>query len=224
MVGAAFMAFKTRNVPSAFDESQHIANAIFLLIFFAVIIVPLDILVQDNPNASIIIQGIGQSFLGIMLLVVLFGPKLYYIASGKANDKKMLEVATSTGNKQSGATGRKGAAPVTKSPTASNTSGSAGVTASSSTAKTNVPSTTATVPSSIPLSSVTTVDSISALSSVLSQFFSEYSPSSLNCVSVASIPSSGAVAADSCNVTNLSLIEQLQIAVQVASHRNLQFH
>jgi hypothetical protein len=41
MIGAAFMAFKTRNVPSAFDESQHIANAIFLLIFFAVIIVPL---------------------------------------------------------------------------------------------------------------------------------------------------------------------------------------
>jgi hypothetical protein len=64
MVVAALMAFKTRNVPSAFDESAHIANAIFLLIFFAVIIVPLDILVQDSPNAAIIIQGIGQSFLG----------------------------------------------------------------------------------------------------------------------------------------------------------------
>jgi hypothetical protein len=127
MVGAAFMAFKTRNVPSAFDESQHIANAIFLLIFFAVIIVPLDILVQENPNAAIIIQGIGQSFLGIMLLVVLFGPKLYYIAIGKANDKTMLEVATSTGTKQSGSTGRKGAASVktstsAKSPVASSSS------------------------------------------------------------------------------------------------------
>jgi hypothetical protein len=64
MVVAALMAFKTRNVPSAFDESAHIANAIFLLIFFAVIIVPLDILIQDSPNAAIIIQGIGQSFLG----------------------------------------------------------------------------------------------------------------------------------------------------------------
>jgi hypothetical protein len=153
MIGAAFLAFKTRNVPSAFDESQHIANAIFLLIFFAVIIVPLDILVQDNPNASIIIQGIGQCFLGIMLLVVLFGPKLYYIASGKANDKKMLEVATSTGNKgSSGATGRKGGAgttPVTKPSSGSKTS------AGSTTPSAPTSSVAATKPKSIVNSSGT---------------------------------------------------------------------
>jgi hypothetical protein len=97
MVGAAFMAFKTRNVPSAFDESAHIANAIFLLIFFAVIIVPLDILVQDSPNASIIIQGIGQCFLGLMLLVILFGPKLYHIATGNANSKPKGATMANTG-------------------------------------------------------------------------------------------------------------------------------
>jgi hypothetical protein len=117
MITAATIAFKTRNVPSAFNESQHIANAIFLLIFFAVIIVPLDILVQDNPNASIIIQGIGQCFLGIMLLVVLYGPKIYYIVSGKSNDKSMLELRMSTTQGTgSGSVGRRGSADPLKKP------------------------------------------------------------------------------------------------------------
>jgi hypothetical protein len=101
MFTSAIMAFKTRNVPSAFNESQHIANAIFALLFFAIIIVPLDTLVQDNPNASMIIQGIGQAFLGIVLSIVLFGPKLYYIVIGKSNDKTMLtQQNTSTKTKK----------------------------------------------------------------------------------------------------------------------------
>jgi hypothetical protein len=141
MVGAAFMAFKTRNVPSAFDESAHIANAIFLLIFFAVIIVPLDILIQDSPNAAIIIQGIGQCFLGIMLLVVLFGPKLYYIASGRANDKKMLAATSGT------FTNKK-----TRGP--SNRTNAADKTSSTNGGRSNVDSNISGVPSNVGVSSV----------------------------------------------------------------------
>jgi hypothetical protein len=198
MIGAAFLAFKTRNVPSAFDESQHIANAIFLLIFFAVIIVPLDILVQENPNASIIIQGIGQCFLGIMLLVVLFGPKLYYIASGKANDKKMLEVATSTGTK--GATGRKGSAPVTKQSTGSASpvttkSNTVTSTAGNKSATNAAPSNSSvellpvTVPCSTATSNTTTTvsssselfSSISSLESKLSTYSATDSDNTVDC-------------------------------------------
>jgi hypothetical protein len=121
-------------------------------------------LAQDNPNASIIIQGIGQCFLGIMLLVVLFGPKLYYIASGKANDKKMLEVATSTGTK--GASGRKGSAPVTKTSSGSKPSAVASFPAPTSTSATTKSSNTSTVPSNAGTACAGPPNTVSSSSSI----------------------------------------------------------
>ena len=76
---SVYFGFKTRDLPSQYNESSHIQNAVVLLMFFGVIIIPLDIFVQDDPTAAILIQGLGQALLCLLLTTILFGPKLYYL-------------------------------------------------------------------------------------------------------------------------------------------------
>ena len=49
------------------------------MIFIGIIVVPIDYLVDDNPDATVIIQGLGQSICALVLTVTLFGllPYLY---------------------------------------------------------------------------------------------------------------------------------------------------
>ena len=42
-------------------------NAIFLLLFFGALIVPLDFFIQDSPDAAVLIQGLGQGLMTILL-------------------------------------------------------------------------------------------------------------------------------------------------------------
>lgn len=79
MLPAAYLGFKCRDLPSQYNESSHIQNALVVLMFFAVIIIPLDIFIFDNPEAAVLIQGLGQAFLCIILTAIVFGPKLYYL-------------------------------------------------------------------------------------------------------------------------------------------------
>jgi hypothetical protein len=91
MVSGAVVAFKTRSVPSAFNESSHILFSLQMLTFFLILLVPLDwALVENSPNASIAIQGGGQLILSLFLLLSNFVPKLYYIFTGRADDKSLL--------------------------------------------------------------------------------------------------------------------------------------
>ncbi len=102
LVWGAYVAFETKAVPSAYNESIHIMLALFVILFFGVILIPLQVLrppvhlialrfclsalsvslqylVEDNPRALAVIRGVGQSLLALLLAVILFGPKLFYI-------------------------------------------------------------------------------------------------------------------------------------------------
>jgi Leucine-rich repeat (LRR) protein len=90
MLAGAWVSFKTRAVPSAFNESSHILLILIVMIFFLILLVPLEYLVSDSPNAAIVIQAGGQLILSLTILVILFVPKLYYIFTGRSNDKSMV--------------------------------------------------------------------------------------------------------------------------------------
>jgi ABC-type branched-subunit amino acid transport system substrate-binding protein len=94
MSSAAIIAFKIRNTPTAFNESTHIMMCLFMMMFVLVIIVPLDYLVADSPEGAIVIQGIGQGVITLFLFAFLYGPKLYYIFAGLANDKQLTNPST----------------------------------------------------------------------------------------------------------------------------------
>jgi hypothetical protein len=89
LLWGAFLAYKIREVPTAFNESTHIMMSLFALIFSGIILIPVAILVGDNPEATVIIQGLSQPIVALVLTVVLFGPKLYYIYTGQANDTRL---------------------------------------------------------------------------------------------------------------------------------------
>jgi len=78
-LGAAALAFKTRNLPSLFNESSHITSSLFVLLFFGVVIVPLDVLIQDQAEAAVLIQGLGQNLIAVLLTAILFAPKAYML-------------------------------------------------------------------------------------------------------------------------------------------------
>ena len=86
---AAWLGWKTRDLPCEFRESSHIQNAIILLAFFGAIVLPLVILVQDDPSACMLIQGLGQAFLCLVLSMILFAPKLYYLFQRHTKDLTM---------------------------------------------------------------------------------------------------------------------------------------
>jgi len=97
MVAGAVVAFRTRSVPSAFNESSHILFSLQILLFMLVILVPLDwALINNSPEASIVIQAGGQLLLSFFILLANFTPKLFYLFSGRGNDKSMVFQASNT--------------------------------------------------------------------------------------------------------------------------------
>lgn len=62
---------------SAFNESTHIMHTLLLMVCYLILIVPLAILQDDSPSGSIIIQGIGQSFLSLLIFLMVFGKRTY---------------------------------------------------------------------------------------------------------------------------------------------------
>jgi len=91
MVAGAVVAFRTRSVPSAFNESTHILFSLQILIFMMLILVPIDwALINNSPEAAVVIQGGGQALLASTLGVSNFAPKLFFIFTGRANDKSLV--------------------------------------------------------------------------------------------------------------------------------------
>ena len=90
MVGAAWMAFRTRNLPSAFNESQHISSCVVVLMFFGVLIVPLTLYVHQQPESAVLLQGLGQALLVLLLTSILFGPKLYVTSTTSFAQQKAM--------------------------------------------------------------------------------------------------------------------------------------
>lgn len=94
VVWGAYLAVKVKDVPVAFSESAHMLHCIFAMLVFLVLIVPLQFILDDNPNALILLRGIGQVVASLTFVLAVFGPKLYLIFTGQG-DNKALQTATS---------------------------------------------------------------------------------------------------------------------------------
>lgn len=98
---AVVIAWSVRKVPSAFNEAPSIASSLFSLTLILIILIPLNFMVDDNPNALMVIRGLGQVLITIVLALFFFGPKLYLILEGKENDKVLSSVGTSSSSSSS---------------------------------------------------------------------------------------------------------------------------
>lgn len=104
LVAGIAEAWGVRKVPTAFNEGPHIASCLLSLTMLLIILVPLNFLVNDNPDALMIIRGVGQNLICLTLTFFLFGPKLFYILEGRENDKHLSSIGSknsSTSSSQS---------------------------------------------------------------------------------------------------------------------------
>jgi len=101
LVAGVVEAWSVRKVPSAFNEGPHIASCLLSLVVLLIILIPVQFLVGDNPNALSVIRGIGQVLVSAVMAFFLFGPKLYYIIEGKENDKTMTSIGSSKSSSSS---------------------------------------------------------------------------------------------------------------------------
>ncbi len=98
MVIGAWVSFKTRAVPTAFNESIHILFSLQLLIVLCLILVPLDwALLKDSPDAAIVVQGGGQLLLTFFLFLFNYGPKIVYLLTGRGDDAALMKTGGTTG-------------------------------------------------------------------------------------------------------------------------------
>lgn len=110
------LAISARNLPSEFNESTHILMCLFALALAAIILPPIDFLVQDSPKATTLLrvrllfewfvhwplgllQGLGQCFVALVLAAMLFVPKLYFIVmrAGRNDDSTNTDLSSPQG-------------------------------------------------------------------------------------------------------------------------------
>lgn len=75
----------------SFNESTGTMHSILLMLFFGSILVPVQLVNVDHPEGSVIIQGLGCAVFALMLTLFLFGQKLVYILTGRANDRSLTQ-------------------------------------------------------------------------------------------------------------------------------------
>jgi len=92
IIWGAYIAFMTKDTPTAFNESNHILGALLEFVFLPLILVPLDF-VETSPESLVLLRGLGQNFVAITLTIIIFGPKLYYIFAGRGNDDNLSDVS-----------------------------------------------------------------------------------------------------------------------------------
>lgn len=100
---AVAIAWSVRKVPSAFNEAPSIASSLLSLAVLLIILIPLNYMVDDNPNALMLIRGLGQILVTSVLALFFFGPKLYLILEGKDNDKTLSSMGSSKSSNSSSA-------------------------------------------------------------------------------------------------------------------------
>lgn len=101
LIAGCYEAWSVRKVPTAFNEGPHIASCFMSLAMLLIILVPVNFLVDDNPNALLIIRGVGQCLISITMTFFLFGPKLFYILEGRENDKNLSSIGSKSSSTSS---------------------------------------------------------------------------------------------------------------------------
>jgi len=128
LFAGSYTAWAIRKVPSAFNEAPQIASSFMSMLILMTILVPLNFIVNDNPDALVLIRGFGINLSALVLSIFLFGPKIYYILEGRENDKSLSSlgavstqnpISSSSSNTSSGFEYRRGS---TSSPAISMTS------------------------------------------------------------------------------------------------------
>jgi hypothetical protein len=94
----AYVGFVTRHVAEKYNESSHIAVSVYIVLVLAMIVVPLQAVVTNNPEGAIILNGVGLCFLTTSTVVAIFFPKLLYVFS--VNDAKAADRAATRIDRQ----------------------------------------------------------------------------------------------------------------------------
>lgn len=89
---AIVVAFLTRNVDSAFNESLYIAYVVYIYFVVAAVLLPLYYTAGDSPSSQsrqFVIRNLGILIPMFFTLFALFGPKIYLVHKSKKAEKRM---------------------------------------------------------------------------------------------------------------------------------------
>jgi len=74
-----YLAFRTRKVSSAFNESKYIALCIYNITILGVMLLPIVFIEEAGYLTAYYLRGFGTIFCCFFILFTLFGPKVYFI-------------------------------------------------------------------------------------------------------------------------------------------------
>lgn len=94
VICAVVVAFLTRNVDSAFNESLYIAYVVYIYLVVAAVLLPLYYTAGDSPSSQsrqFVIRNIGILIPMLFTLFALFGPKIYLVHKAKKAERRMQD-------------------------------------------------------------------------------------------------------------------------------------
>eukprot|EP00743_Colponemidia_sp_Colp-15_P002071 GILK01002247.1.p1 GENE.GILK01002247.1~~GILK01002247.1.p1 ORF type:complete len:687 (+),score=85.68 GILK01002247.1:66-2126(+) len=94
----SWLVYRAKSAPSAFNESFHITVCLLFLMFYGIILIPLQFIISANPDAVAIIRAVGMLFGIWVVLGSLFVPKLLIIKHGQANNQAAGGKGNTTGS------------------------------------------------------------------------------------------------------------------------------
>lgn len=112
----AYSAFATRTVVEKYNESQHVATAVYMILCLAVFLLPLQAVVNDNPSGALVLRGVGIAVLATSFVAAIFGPMILYLFSKQdlkhaeeMSERHKESAKESHNSKASGTTNKSGA-------------------------------------------------------------------------------------------------------------------
>lgn len=100
VLAAVIIAYLTRNVDSAFNESRYIAYTVYIYLLVTIILLPLYYTAGDSSSSNsrqFIIRTIAVLVPMFFTLGALFLPKIYLVNKAKRAERKMAEEASERG-------------------------------------------------------------------------------------------------------------------------------
>jgi basic membrane protein A and related proteins len=80
LVVAVVLTFQLRNTHRSFNESRHLAMAIYVFTFCLAVLVPVIVIIDDDPEAQYVVATLGIILSTLLAVLSIFGPKFYVIA------------------------------------------------------------------------------------------------------------------------------------------------
>lgn len=99
ILAAVYLAYKTRNVDSAFNESKYIALTVYIYLLVGIILLPLYYTAGDSPSSfrrQFVIRNLAIIVAMYFTLIALFIPKIILVQKLKKEEKKRLARTSAT--------------------------------------------------------------------------------------------------------------------------------